>query len=119
MRNLISNLNVIRDTRISGILRSGFNRISTIVVDLDGRLLEFLLPEMMPEALAAMPANLTAKPIAADFGKPLYAIGGEKPGATDRTCPWHPRSTKHSHQRSCLGNQEWLVQQSRPIAAIG
>lgn len=94
MRTLISNLNVIRDTRICGILRNGFDRISTVLADLAGDLAaaEFRTPPMM-----------AGFPVTSVYGKPLYAFAGKKPDAyfgadgifagheTDQTCPWHLR----------------------------
>lgn len=98
MRTLISNLNVIRDTRICGSLRNGFDRISTVLADLAGDL-----------AGACVSADFRMSSVMAGFlgtgvhGKPLYAFAGKKPEApfgpeaifagheTDQTCPWHPR----------------------------
>ena len=119
MRNLISNLNVIRDTRISGIVRNGFARISTLVADLDGvrgldgKCLTWLRPEtgssetwraypghteIMPVTRAVMPARFAAQPLAAVFGKPLHAIA-----IADQTCPCYRRLSEQASQRECSG----------------
>ncbi|TWT92253.1 hypothetical protein [Neorhodopirellula pilleata] len=108
MRNLISNLNVIRDTRISGIVRNGFARISTLVADLHG-VIEFagkcmasMHPgtgwhtEIMPATHAVMPARFPAGPLAAAFGKPLHAIA-----IADQTCPSYRRLYEQTRQREC------------------
>ena len=94
MRTLISNLNVIRDTRICGILRNGFDRISTVLADLAGDL---------AQAEFRMTPIMAGFPVPNAHGKPLYAFAGKKPEAhdgpegvfagheTDRTFPWHLR----------------------------
>lgn len=94
MRTLISNLNVIRDTRICGTLRNGFDRISTVLADLAGDL---------ARAEFRMPPIMAGFPVTSVHGKPLYAFAGKKPEAhfgpdgvfagheTDQTCPWQSR----------------------------
>lgn len=117
MRNLISNLNVIRDTRISGIVRNGFARISTLVADLDGvrdldgKCLTWLRPEtgspetwrayqgyieIMPVTHAVVLARFAAPPLAAVFGKPLHAIA-----IADQTCPCYRRLNEQASQHEC------------------
>ncbi len=102
MRTLISNLNVIRATRVSGLLCNGFGRISTVVVNLSERLAEF--------AWSAHPAghrehrDLFWKPLYASVGRTPADLGSEKrmrfSPQMDHTCPsqsrlWgHPQITR-------------------------
>jgi hypothetical protein len=97
MRTLISNLNVIRDTRICGDLRNGFDRISAVLADLAGQCLG-----ITSVTATEMPA-IAGIPVSSVFGKPLYVGAGIKPEAdfaaaamfagheSDQPCPWHLR----------------------------
>ncbi len=79
MRTLISNLNVIRATRVSGLLCNGFGRISTVVVNLSERLAEF--------PWSAHPADHRER--RESLWKPLYASVGSTPvdlGSDKRMC---------------------------------
>lgn len=69
MRTLISNLNVIRATRVSGFLCNGVGRISTFVASLTEKFVEFAWP-----ALAA--DHREHRDL---FWKPLYASVGSDP----------------------------------------
>lgn len=105
MRNLNSNLNVIRDIRTSGLLRNRFDRISAAWVDLAG-----VVERVVERVVIAYTADT-----AWIFGKPLYATVGRKPlakhampgtaaGAMDQPCPWHPRLEEHSlSSERCIG----------------
>lgn len=94
MRTLISNLNVIRATRLSGFLCNGIGGISTVVANLTERFAEF-----------AWPANPAGHREHRDlFWKPLYASAGRTPAGLgsekrtrfspqmDQTCPTQSRS---------------------------
>ncbi len=88
MQTLISNLNVIRATRVSGFLCNGIGRMSTAIATLTAS-----LAETSWCALAANhrePREMFWKPLYASAGKPV-GIGSEKHSSfspeTDQTCP--------------------------------
>lgn len=84
MRNLISNLNVTRDTRNSGILRDGFDGISTFLAAVFGK------------PLYAIAGRKSRTP---DHTCPWHPrLSGQS-----------PERERMSRQRECLESQSFLV----------
>lgn len=93
MRTLISNLNVIRATRVSGFLSNGISGISTVVANLSERLAE----------LAWLALRADHREHRDLYWKPLYASVGSTPAdlrsekrmcfslPMDQTCPSQSR----------------------------
>lgn len=76
MRTLISNLNVIRATRVSGFLCNGVGRISTFVASLTDKLAEFAWPALAADHREHR--DLFWKPLYATVGSHSAGLGSEK-----------------------------------------
>ncbi|TWT66464.1 hypothetical protein [Allorhodopirellula solitaria] len=103
MRTLISNLNVIRATRVSGFLSNGISEISAVIAGLTARF-----------AWSAMPVDHREhrdwfwKPLYASVGRTTVDLGGEK-----RTC-FSPQMDQTCPSQSRL----WGIPQMTPFAVV-
>ncbi|SMP56089.1 hypothetical protein SAMN06265222_10583 [Neorhodopirellula lusitana] len=106
MQILISKLNDIRNTRISGLLRNRFEWISAEIACLTGEYLCRVHAATMPATVKVVPVHaisgpaMSASAFAAameEFGKPLHTSDGANArDAVDQTCPWRPRQLKRA-----------------------
>lgn len=119
MRTLISKLNVIRATRVSGILCNGFDGMVTRVAVLTERLADAVWRAYMVHHFER--PELFRKPLYASVGSTAAAIGREKHSAfsrgTDLTCPSQSRCWGHPQSMEFKGHS--VTSTAKPANSAG